>query len=66
MANLIGIACHILDKSYSLYQAVKMRRYSSLININPYVLEMRRKCRKGGSSSTINLISVCVFTLNRK
>ena len=30
----IGIAGHIVAKSYSLQQAIKMRRYGSLIKIN--------------------------------
>ena len=29
-------AGHIIAKSYPLYRAVRMRRYGSLININPY------------------------------
>ena len=33
----IGIAGHIVAKSHSLSQAVKMSRYASLININPTV-----------------------------
>ena len=35
----MGIAGPIVAKSYSLQQAVKMSRYGSLININPFVKE---------------------------
>ena len=28
-------AAHVVAKSYLLYQAARMRRYGSLININP-------------------------------
>ena len=35
VANKIDIVAYEVAKSYPLWQAVKMRRYGSLININP-------------------------------
>ena len=32
-------SAHIVAKSYLLWQAVRLRRYGSLININPSVLD---------------------------
>ena len=31
----INIAAHEVDKSYPLFASCKMRRYGSLLNINP-------------------------------
>ena len=41
-----GNAAHIVAKSYPLYLAVKMRRFGSLININPSGSKRRYKTSK--------------------